>query len=97
MQEACQCEWKLKHNKKFKGPHKRILYSYMMLQNDKWTKRNQPEWFNTYLIQSNKEKEILKEKIMDNVRNKLPEFSRKNRLTVRRFHSFLRVCYDNMF
>lgn len=37
MKEACQCEWKLKHNKKFKGPHKRILYSYMMIQNEKWT------------------------------------------------------------
>ena len=75
----------------------KFMYVDYKCKNDKWTKRNQPEWFNTYLIQSNKEKEILKEKIMDNVRNKLPEFSRKNRLTVRRFHSFLRVCYDNMF
>lgn len=35
--EAMQCEWKLKHNKKYKGPTKRILYSFFMIQKDKWT------------------------------------------------------------
>ena len=37
MKEAMQCEWKLKHNKKYKGPTKRILYSFFMIQKDKWT------------------------------------------------------------
>ena len=37
------------------------------------------------------------EKILINVKEKLPEFSKKHKLKTRRFHSFLRICYDNLF
>jgi putative endonuclease len=40
MKEAMQCEWKLKHNKKFRGPHKRIEYTNMMIKEDKWTSKS---------------------------------------------------------
>ena len=40
MKEAMQCEWKLKHNKKFRGSHKRIKYANMMIQNEKWTSKS---------------------------------------------------------
>ena len=37
MKEACQCEWSLKHNKKFRGSLKRVQYVSIMIQKDKWT------------------------------------------------------------
>ena len=40
MKEAMQCEWRLKHNKKFRGSHKRIKYANMMIQNEKWTSKS---------------------------------------------------------
>jgi len=40
MREACQCEWKLKHNKKYKGPYKRIQYTHMMIREEKWTSKS---------------------------------------------------------
>ena len=49
------------------------------------------------LKKSSTEKLKLIEKININVREKLPEFSKKNKLKVRRFHSFLRICYDDLF
>ena len=75
----------------------RYIYVDFKCKNDKWTKRGKPEWFDKYLKQSNKEKKKLIQKIMNNVKIKLPEFSKKNKLKVRRFHSFLRICYDNLF
>ena len=75
----------------------RYIYVDFKCKNDKWTKRGKPEWFDKYLKKSNKEKKKLIKKIMNNVKIKLPEFSKKNKLKVRRFHSFLRICYDNLF
>ena len=40
MKEAMQCEWRLKHNRKYKGPSKRIEYTYLMLQEEKWTSKS---------------------------------------------------------
>ena len=40
MAEAMQCEWRLKHNRKYKGPLRRIEYVYLMLQKDKWTSKS---------------------------------------------------------
>ena len=37
MKEACQCEWSLKHNKKFRGSLKRVQYVSIMIQKEKWT------------------------------------------------------------
>jgi hypothetical protein len=38
--EAMQCEWKLKHNKRFRGPDKRVEYAFLMIQKDKWTQKS---------------------------------------------------------
>lgn len=75
----------------------RYIYVDFKCKSDKWTLREKPKWFDIYLKKSEKEKKKLKDKILINVREKLPEFSRKNKLKARRFHSFLRICYDNMF
>ncbi len=40
MKEAMQCEWKLKHNKKFRGPSKRVEYAHLMIQKDVWTSKS---------------------------------------------------------
>ena len=75
----------------------RFVYVDFKCKTDKWSKRDMPKWFDKYLKKSNLEKEKLIDKIMTNVKERLPEFSIKNKLKVRRFHSFLRICYDNMF
>ncbi len=75
----------------------RYIYVDFKCKQDKWTKRNPPDWFMTYRNKSISEKNILIEKIMKNVKEKLPIFSKKNNLKPRRFHSFLRICYDNLF
>ena len=83
----------------FKDPVEasRFMYVDFKCKNDNWTRRGKPIWFDSYFRKSNLEKEKLKKKIMINVREKLPELSKKNKLKVRRFHSFLRVCYDELF
>ena len=75
----------------------RYMYVDFKCKNDNWTRRGKPKWFDVYKKKSEKEKVKLKEKIMINVREKLPELSRRHKLKVRRFHSFLRVCYDELF
>ena len=75
----------------------RYIYVDFKCKTDKWTKREKPEWYDKYLKDSDKNKKILIEKIFINVKEKLPEFSRKHKLKTRRFHSFLRICYDNLF
>ena len=75
----------------------RYVYVDFKCKTDKWSKRGEPIWFSKYLKKSNIEKEKLIEKIMINVKEKLPEFAKKHKLKVRRFHSFLRICYDNLF
>tara|TARA_B100001559_G_C16049260_1_gene416149 strand:+ start:142 stop:528 length:387 start_codon:yes stop_codon:yes gene_type:complete len=39
-QEACQCEWRWKHNKKYRGPSRRIEYLSLLMKNEKWTKNS---------------------------------------------------------
>ena len=34
---------------------------------------------------------------MVNVKKKLPKLALKNKWKVKRYHSFLRICYDNLF
>ena len=75
----------------------RYIYVDFKCKNDKWTLRGEPSWFNKYEKKSNIEKKMLKNKILENVKIKLPEFSKINKLRVRRYHSFLRICYDNLF
>mgnify|MGYP003335102652 FL=1 len=75
----------------------RYVYVDFKCKNDKWTKRGKPDWFDTLSKKSELEKKKLKDKILENVRIKLPELSKKHNLKVRRFHSFLRICYDNLF
>ena len=75
----------------------RYMYVDFKCKYDRWTLRGKPEWFNYYENKSIKEKDILKSKILENVKVKLPDFSKKNKLIVRRFHSFLRICYDILF
>lgn len=38
--EACQCEWRLKHNRKFRGPSKRVEYAFLMIQKERWTQKS---------------------------------------------------------
>ena len=40
MKEAMRCEWKLKHNRNYRGSYKRVEYAYLMLQKDKWTSKS---------------------------------------------------------
>ena len=75
----------------------RYVYVDFKCKSDKWTKRGKPSWFDSLSKKSELEKKKLKDKILDNVKVKLPELSKKHNLKVRRFHSFLRICYDNLF
>ena len=75
----------------------RYIYVDFKCKTDKWSIREKPLWFDLMLKKSSTEKLKLIEKININVREKLPEFSKKNKLKVRRFHSFLRICYDDLF
>ena len=75
----------------------RYIYVDFKCKNDKWTKRGKPKWFDTYEMKSKKGKKKLIKQIFTNVKIKLPEFSKKNKLKTRRFHSFLRICYDHLF
>jgi hypothetical protein len=68
----------------------------MKCNNDSWTNRQKPEWFENIkkLISKNKEKLI--NKINKYVREILPSLVQKGD-TVYRFHSFLRISYDCLF
>ena len=73
------------------------MYVDFKCKSDKWTKRGKPSWFDSLSKKSELEKKKLKDKILENVKVKLSELSKKHNLKVRRFHSFLRICYDNLF
>ena len=76
----------------------RYIYVTYKCKNDKWTKRSRPEWFEKYLLYANKEKQKYKKILLVNVREKLPEKYKSNKkIKVKRFHSFLRIIYDNLF
>ena len=76
----------------------RYIYVNYKCKNDKWTKREKPKWFDIYNKKSNSEKEFYKKKLLENVKIKLPELYKKDKdIKVKRFHSFLRIIYDNMF
>ena len=87
------------YDKYFKDPVVASKYIYVdfKCKNDKWTKRGKPSWFNKYEKKSLKEKKKLIQKILHNVKIELPKFSKKYKLKTRRFHSFLRICYDHLF
>ncbi len=87
------------YGKYLKDPIEASKYIYVdyKCKNDNWGKRGKPVWWNKYKEESDKNKKNLIEKINKNVREKLPEFSKKHNLKTRRFHSFLRICYDNTF
>jgi predicted GIY-YIG superfamily endonuclease len=40
MREAMQCEWALKHNKKYKGAYRRIEYSHLLFHKKRWTSKS---------------------------------------------------------
>ena len=63
----------------YKNPVTASKYIYVdfKCKNDKWTKRGKPSWFDKYENLSNKK---LIRKIMNNVRIKLPKFSKKHKL-----------------
>lgn len=42
MKEAMQCEWKLKHNKKKRGYHKKIQWAYELLSSHTYWTSNSP-------------------------------------------------------
>ena len=74
----------------------RYNYCEMKCNNDIWTNREKPDWFENIkkLILKNKEKLI--NNINVQVREILPSLVEKGD-TVFRFHSFLRVSYDYLF
>ena len=74
----------------------RYNYAEMKCQNDKWTKGFKPDWFTTFAKKLLKKKQDLIKKIDEQVRINLPNLVTKGD-TVYRFHSFLRVSYDNLF
>ena len=82
-----------------KDPVKNARYNYaeMKCVDDKWTKRKKPNWFITLEKRIDEKKEDLKKEILHRVKDILPILAKKNGWTVYRFHSFLRVSYDQLF
>jgi len=74
----------------------RYNYAEMKCINDKWNKDGPPDWFKKIKSSIISKKKILIEKINNQVREVLPKMVVKGD-TVYRFHSFLRVSYDNLF
>lgn len=76
----------------------RMIYAIYKCKNDKWTKREKPEWFDEYNKYAKKQQIILKNKLLELVKNILPDrYKNDKSIKVKRFHSFLRIIYDNMF
>ena len=72
------------------------MYVDFKCKNDKWTNRDPPLWFDQ--LSKKYDKTNLIEQILNNVKEKLPDFTKdKKNISVKRFHSFLRICYDNLF
>lgn len=76
----------------------RYIYVTYKCKNDKWTKREKPKWFDIYQKKANQKADYYKNKLLENVMKKLPEkYKNEKDVKVKRFHSFLRIIYDNMF
>ena len=76
----------------------RYIYVTYKCKNDKWTKRNKPKWFEKYLSVANNKKIKYKNILLINVKDKLPnKYKNNKKIKVKRFHSFLRIIYDNLF
>ena len=75
----------------------RLIYVDFKCKKDKWTKREIPDWFPKLKNNTFKKKEILKEKIMNMVKVELPKLTKETNISVKRFHSFLRISYDELF
>lgn len=75
----------------------RLIYVDFKCKNDRWSKREKPKWFDTLKKKNQADKLKLKNKIMYIVRNELPDLMKDKDVKVKRFHSFLRVAYDEMF
>ena len=97
-------EFRLTENIKIYGKYfknkvtaSKYIYVDFKCKNDNWGNRKKPKWFDIYDIKSKRKKTELIKKIMLNVRVRLPKETKKFKVRVRRFHSFLRICYDNLF
>ena len=75
----------------------RLIYVDFKCKNDRWSKREKPKWFDPLKKKNQADKLKLKNKIMYMVRNELPDIMKDKDVKVKRFHSFLRVSYDEMF
>ena len=76
----------------------RYIYVSYKCEYDKWTKRGKPNWFDGYEKKIKIYKEEYKNKLKDNVYNRLPKIYIKEKdIKVKSFHCFLRICYDNIF
>ena len=76
----------------------RNIYIDFKCKSDKWTKREIPEWYLEMSKNNYKRKEELKKKINNQVRVVLPNQYKNNKnIKVKRYHSFLRICYDTLF
>ena len=88
------------YNKYFKNTvyASRIAYIDFKCKNDKWSQNRKPKWFDKLKEVIDNKKNILKKKILDNVKNKLPNKYRKDKdISAKRFHSYLRISYDTLF
>jgi len=75
----------------------RYNYAELKCNNDKWSKRKPPEWYIDLKKKIKKKKEKLIQKILDQVKERLPATAHLNGTSVYRYHSFLRVAYDHLF
>ena len=76
----------------------KYIYVVYKCKNDKWTKRNKPKWFDIYKKKSVDYKNKYKKELLDIVKIKLTKLYKNNKnVKVKRFHSFLRIIYDNLF
>ena len=74
----------------------RYNYAEMKCKNDKWNIHGPPKWYIEIEKNILDEKNILIDKINEQVRTILPSMITEGD-KVRRFHSFLRVTYDHLF
>lgn len=75
----------------------RYNYAEMKCFSDNWTKRIKPKWFINIKNKIDENKKKIKSEIETRVKITLPALSQKYKLTVYRYHSFLRISYDCLF
>lgn len=76
----------------------RLIYAVYKCKNDKWTHRDIPKWLNKLRKYVKDEHTKYKKKLMYLVKNTLTDIYKNNKnIKVKRFHSFLRIIYDNLF